>query len=78
MLKIMNNLESTTELNGVLQKNIEWHKQNSDTLRSQLKKREEQLVQMNIQNQKMDQKLRTWKTISIVFGVISALLFLTK
>jgi hypothetical protein len=78
MLKIMNNLESTTELNGILQKNIEWQKSNTDTLRIQLKKREEQLMSSNIQIQKLESKVSKWQTISLILGVVSALLLLTN
>lgn len=78
MLKIMNNLESTTELNGILQKNIEWQKANSDTLRIQLKKREDQLMSSNIQIQKLESKVSKWQTISLILGVVSALLLLTN
>ena len=74
----MNNLESTTELNGILQKNIEWQKANSDTLRVQLKKREEQLMSSNIQIQKLESKVSNWKTISLILSVVSALLLLTN
>ena len=78
MLKIMNNLESTTELNGILQKNIEWQKSNIDTLRIQLKKREDQLMSSNIQIQKLESKVSKWQTISLILGVVSALLLLTN
>jgi hypothetical protein len=78
MLKIMNNLESTTELNAILQKNIEWQKSNSDTLRVQLKKREDQLMSSNIQIQKLESKVSKWQTISLILGVVSALLLLTN
>ncbi len=78
MLKIMNNLESTTKLNGILQKNIEWQKANTDTLRVQLKKREEQLMSSNIQIQKLESKVSNWQTISIILGLVSALLLLTN
>jgi hypothetical protein len=78
MLKIMNNLESTTELNGILQKNIEWQKSNTDTLRVQLKKREEQLISSNLQIQKLESKVSKWQTISLILGVVSALLLLTN
>jgi len=74
----MNNLESTTELNGILQKNIEWQKSNSDTLRVQLRKREEQLMSSNIQIQKLESKVSKWQTISLILGVVSALLLLTN
>jgi len=74
----MNNLESTTELNGILQKNIEWQKSNTDTLRIQLKKREEQLMSSNIQIQKLESKVSKWQTISLILGVVSALLLLTN
>lgn len=78
MLKIMNNLESTTELNGILQKNIEWQKSNSDTLRIQLRKREEQLMSSNLQIQKLESKVSKWQTISLILGVVSTLLLLTN
>ena len=78
MLKIMNNLESTTELNGILQKNIEWQKSNSDTLRIQLKKREDQLMSSNLQIQKLESKVSKWQTISLILGVVSTLLLLTN
>jgi hypothetical protein len=78
MLKIMNNLESTTELNGILQKNIEWQKSNTDTLRIQLKKREEQLISSNLQIQKLESKVSKWKTISLILGLVSTLLLLTN
>jgi hypothetical protein len=78
MLKIMNNLESTTELNGILQKNIEWQKSNTDTLRVQLKKREDQLMSSNLQIQKLESKVSKWQTISLILGVVSALLLLTN
>jgi hypothetical protein len=78
MLKIMNNLESTTELNAILQKNIEWQKSNSDTLRIKLRKREEQLMSSNIQIQKLESKVSKWQTISLILGVVSALLLLTN
>jgi hypothetical protein len=78
MLKIMNNLESTTELNGILQKNIEWQKSNTDTLRVQLRKREEQLMSSNLQIQKLESKVSKWQTISLILGVVSALLLLTN
>jgi len=74
----MNNLESTTELNGILQKNIEWQKSNTDTLRVQLKKREEQLISSNLQIQKLESKVSKWQTISLILGVVSALLLLTN
>jgi len=74
----MNNLESTTELNGILQKNIEWQKSNTDTLRIQLKRREEQLMSSNIQIQKLESKVSKWQTISLILGVVSALLLLTN
>ena len=78
MLKIMNNLESTTELNGILQKNIEWQKSNTDTLRVQLRKREEQLMSSNLQIQKLESKVSKWQTISLILGVVSTLLLLTN
>jgi hypothetical protein len=78
MLKIMNNLESTTELNGILQKNIEWQKSNTDTLRVQLRKREDQLMSSNLQIQKLESKVSKWQTISLILGVVSALLLLTN
>jgi hypothetical protein len=74
----MNNLESTTELNGILQKNIEWQKSNTDTLRVQLKKREDQLMSSNLQIQKLESKVSKWQTISLILGVVSALLLLTN
>jgi hypothetical protein len=74
----MNNLESTTELNGILQKNIEWQKSNTDTLRVQLRKREEQLMSSNLQIQKLESKVSKWQTISLILGVVSALLLLTN
>jgi hypothetical protein len=74
----MNNLESTTELNGILQKNIEWQKSNSDTLRIQLRKREEQLMSSNLQIQKLESKVSKWQTISLILGVVSTLLLLTN
>ena len=74
----MNNLESTTELNAILQKNIEWQKSNSDTLRIKLRKREEQLMSSNIQIQKLESKVSKWQTISLILGVVSALLLLTN
>jgi hypothetical protein len=74
----MNNLESTTELNGILQKNIEWQKSNSDTLRIQLKKREDQLMSSNLQIQKLESKVSKWQTISLILGVVSTLLLLTN
>lgn len=78
ILKIMNNLESTTELNGILQKNIEWQKQNIDTLRFQLLKKEDQLKSNNIQIQKLESKVSKWQTISLILGVFSTLLLITK
>jgi hypothetical protein len=74
----MNNLESTTELNGILQKNIEWQKSNTDTLRVQLRKREEQLMSSNLQIQKLESKVSKWQTISLILGVVSTLLLLTN
>ena len=74
----MNNLESTTELNGILQKNIEWQKSNTDTLRVQLRKREDQLMSSNLQIQKLESKVSKWQTISLILGVVSALLLLTN
>lgn len=74
----MNNLESTTELNAILQKNIEWQKSNTDTLRIQLRKREDQLMSSNLQIQKLESKVSKWQTISLILGVVSALLLLTN
>ena len=78
MLHIMNNLESTVELNGVLQKNIEWQKANNDTLKHIIRKREEQLYQSNNDLLKSQSEVTKWQTISAILSVISAILLLTN
>lgn len=77
MLLIMNNLESTVELNGVLQKNIEWHKSNNDTLKHILRKREEQLYQSNNDLLKSQSEVTKWQTISAILGIITTILLFT-
>jgi hypothetical protein len=76
MLLIMNNLETTVELNGVLQKNIEWQKANNDTLRILVRKREDQLLSANYkltEQEKTMFKLRVYNisiTITSLFFLI--------
>jgi hypothetical protein len=74
----MNNLETTVELNGVLQKNIEWQKANNDTLKHIIRKREEQLYQCNNDLLKSKSEVTKWQTISAILSVISAILLLTN
>ena len=77
MLHIMNNLESTVELNGVLQKNIEWQKANNDTLKHIIRKREEQLYQSNNDLLKSQSEVTKWQTISAILGIITTILLFT-
>ena len=77
MLHIMNNLESTVELNGVLQKNIEWQKANNDTLKHILRKREEQLYQSNNDLLKSQSEVTKWQTISAILGIVTTILLFT-
>jgi septal ring factor EnvC (AmiA/AmiB activator) len=72
----MNNLESTTELNGILQKNIEWQKQNIDTLRFQLKKTEQQLAQSNYNITNLEKKVIDLKIFNISLAITTTFLII--
>lgn len=73
----MNNLETTVELNGVLQKNIEWHKSQNDTLKHIIRKMEDQLYQCNNDLLKSQSEVTKWQTISAILGIITTILLFT-